>query len=654
MKKENIFSKDNNIDPMVYQILNEAYNEFRDSYGDKHSSHVKELIENLTDKVEKIGCYYFGSPAMANPQMGVRYAKSDKLSAILKHELWHVYNNVATDRNISLQYIPERYMEKLEQMGYLREFYNATMDMYKEKWKDEPERLKNLLVDYEEFKNNRFDFGASTVEIWTEWFSSKTHLKDMKDNFFDWGNGYFTKSHSSGSFYDIYINIADMISCIIPKEKLLEMYLQTKDYKTDYSYPEMLEELDTTYANSLSEEEQEKYGYTYLKIIMDIITVYENARKNPNIAREALQSCMKTCFNAYFIKLDNIQDMDISKAKQIYSEIKYMQESMVWNIDISNIEGLDYTQAMNRIQDKFKMMLQGLNLETSEIQRMSETIDYKVDNPYKVIEDGEEISKRINDTQNDQKGQLISLGEFKANIGENGIKNNLYATLFALVGKERYNLLYENFNNGNADNVLLKFHRLIKSATNENDIISIYNEIYELYAQKLENNLKTDENIDYLLNRYSKEIVELQRNGLFNEKEQKYLPQLERIIDIYNERIKAYVQAIDRNTEEQKKTFINMGNSVEDATRFAERVPNMYKKNLVEYQSRIVNERTKQSLEYTEILENAETKSTQELGKETLEEQKDTAELDRIEATLETQERAIANQKVEQENPQSL
>ena len=438
--KDNIASKDINIDKTVYQILNEAYHEFKQTYGEKHSGHIKELIESITDKVKIAPHYYSGAIASAHSEMGVVYTKSDKLSAVLKHEMWHIYNNSAQDREKSLQYIPERYMEQLESNGYLRKTYQTTMEEYKEKWKDEPERLEFLLIDYEKYKNERFDFDDSPVEMWTEWFNSKTHLKDMQDNFWDWGDGYYTKSHSSDSFYDSYINIADMISCIIPKEKLLEMYLQTTDYKTDYSYPEMLEEFDTKYAEALNESEKEEYKYPYLKMILDVKTISDNARKNPTVAREALQSCMTTCFNSYLIKLNNIQEMDMEKAQNIYSEIKYMQEQMVWNTDISKMQELDYTKAMEKIQEKFKQLMQEMDIEKPEVQNMLETIDYKESNPYVFIENGEEISKKIIETQNDDKGQLVNINGYRANIGTTGIKGNLYSSLFTLIEDKKYNL----------------------------------------------------------------------------------------------------------------------------------------------------------------------------------------------------------------------
>ena len=605
-KKNDIISKDSGLDPIVYDILNEAYHEFRQMYGNKHSDYIKTLIESITDKVEKAGLYYFGPIATAHAQMGVRYTESDNLSAVLKHEMWHVYNNSASDREKSLQHIPQRYLDKLRKNGYLEKLYAKTMEDYKERWKDEPERLALLLTDFETFVNSRFDFEDSPVEMWTEWFNSQTHLKDMQENFWDWGDGYFTKSLSSDSFYDSYINIASMISCIIPKEKLLEMYLQTGEYQTDYSYPEMLEAFDERYVNSLDGEESEKYKYPYLKIIMDTKMVSDNARKNPPVALTALQSCMKTCFNAYLQKLESIENIDFEQARRIFSEIKYMQEQMVWNTDISKMQDLDYIQAMSKVQDKFKSMLQGLGFENPEVRQMLENIDYTADNPFIFIEDGEKISRKIISTQREDKTNLISIGgSYKAHVGENGIKDNLYSTLFALLGDKKYNLLYENFQDNNPlnskDNILLKFHKQIEEATTDEDFINIYNSIYELYAQKLEDTLKINENIESDFDRYSKEIVELQKNGLFDEKNKRYLTGIEQIIDIYNGKVQAYLQEIDKITENEIQRNLKEGRTREVAERFAQRIPNMYKKELSEQQGRISTQREKQALQYTEF-----------------------------------------------------
>lgn len=606
-KNNDIVSKESNLDPLIYGILNEAYYEFRDMYGDKHSKHIKTIIENVTDKVKKIDLYYFGPTAVANAKKGVIYTESDNLSAVLKHEMWHVYNNSASDREKSLQHIPKRYLDKLRQNGYLEKLYTKKMEDYKERWKNEPERLGSLLTDFETFINSRFDFEESPVEMWTEWFNSQTHLKDMQENFWDWGDGYFTKSLSSDSFYDSYINIASMISCIIPKEKLLEMYLQTGEYQTDYSYPEMLEEFDERYANALDDEESEKYKYPYLKIIMDTKMVSDNASKNPSIALTALQSCMKTCFNAYLQKMESIENIDFEQAKKIYSEIKYMQEQMVWNTDISKMQDLDYIQAMNKVQDKFKSMLQELDLENPGVMQMLKDIDYTLDNPFKFIEEGEKISKKIITAQKIDKTNLIRVNSnYKASVGEKGIKNNLYKTLFTLLGDKKYNLLYEKFQDNvfnKKDNILLKFYKQIEKATTEEELINVYNSIYELYIQKLENTLKINQNIESDLDKSSKEIVELQENGLFDDKNKRYSNMLEQIINIYNERVQAYLKEIDKITENDIQKNLKEGKTREIAEQFAQRLPNMYKKELNKQQNRISIQREKQALQYKEIEE---------------------------------------------------
>lgn len=71
-----------------------------------------------------------------------------------------------------------------------------------------------------------------------------------------------------------------------------------------------------------------------------------------------------------------------------------MQEQMVWNTDISKMQDLDYIQAMSKIQDKFKSMLQELDLENPEVMQMLENIDYTADNPFKFVEDGEKYLEK--------------------------------------------------------------------------------------------------------------------------------------------------------------------------------------------------------------------------------------------------------------------
>ena len=78
-KRDDIVSKDDSINPIVYKILNEAYHEFKQVHGEKHSNHIKRSIESITDKVVRARLYYRGAIASAHSQSGVRFTESDRL-----------------------------------------------------------------------------------------------------------------------------------------------------------------------------------------------------------------------------------------------------------------------------------------------------------------------------------------------------------------------------------------------------------------------------------------------------------------------------------------------------------------------------------------------------------------------------------------------
>ena len=545
----------------IIEIFQKVFNDFIGCYGHKHSERIHERILTISrdGKVSKELTWYKSDDcAHIWEGMGIFYSSTSKWPGAITHELWHVIGGESLDS------FPERYKDKMENLQ----------------------------------ENCQFDCARNQREMWTEWFNSQTHRKDMKNNFFHWEDGFFTKSISTGSFYDCYLNIADMISCIIPREKLLEMYLDAEDYKTDYTYSEMLDEFDKTYTSALDESESDVYKYPYLKIIMDINEVSENVmERNYPVARQALQDCMKTCFNAYSIKLDNIREIDINKAKQIYSEIKYMQEQMMWNADISKMQNLDYIRAMERIQEKFRSILMGLNLQTPEIENMLETIDYTESNPYTMVEDADKIVKKRDCVINEDNGQLINIGEYQANVGKNGVKYNLYKTLFYVLANRYYNLLFRNFQDADSCNILLEFYNKIESANDEKEIIEIYDEIYQLYAQKLKRTLKTDENIAYLFVAYGNEIVRLQKIALFDKKTKTYLPSLERIIDVYKKKVEEYENEIDISIERDAPKYdydeFVRANLIIEA--------NEYKKDLRKQQSRIDIQREEQALEFAGI-----------------------------------------------------
>jgi len=686
--EDKIISKDENIAPEVLNIMNEALLEFKEKYGDKHVARIKERIENITDKVEKSIMYYNAPIATAHHETGVRYTESDKLSAVLKHELWHVYNNSTVD-DISLQHTPKRYVDVLEKNGYLKKLHKETMDEYKEMFKDEPNRLEFIIVDYETFVE-RYGFDHHEVEKWTEWFNTKTHEKDMQEHYWDWEDGFYTKQKSSGSFYDSYRSLPEMISCIIPKDKLLEMYLQTSDYKTDYSYPEMMEDFDSQFTDSLDDNEKNLYKYPYLKLIMDTKIIDDNARKNPRVAREALQSSMKTIFNAYLIKLDNIKNIDTNQVKEVYSQIKNMQDHMIWNTDISKMQNLEYVKSMEKIQEKFKTMLQTLDLTNLEITDMYNGIDYKSNNQYKQIEDGIEISEKINSTKNIDKQNIVNVGGYTVQIGENGIKDNLYASLFTLLEDEKFNLLFENTQDNNSfdknENILLKIHRQISDAKTDEEYIEIYDKIYELFKEKIDKNLNLNQSIDTLFSRYSNHIVELQKNAAFNEDTKKYLPSLESVINLYNKKVMDFEKIVDETTTKKLELEISRDDcNIEAEKKWHEKFSNKFKIELFGNLEQIDRQRLEQNerkVSKDAILEKNEEilldenkakeqepyiningeiirpgaekteKLTQELGKETWDEQKDTTSKKEIKLDLEKQKKII--RETQDKNIQSL
>ena len=96
-----------------------------------------------------------------------------------------------------------------------------------------------------------------------------------------------------------------------------------------------------------------------------------------------------------------------------------------------------------------------------------------------------------------------------------------------------------------------------------------------------------------------------------------YLPGLEQIIDIYNKKVQAYEQEIDKITENDIQRNLKEGRTREVAERLAQRIPNMYKSELSEQQGRMGTQRENQALQYME-LKTAYSISIQQIGKTTI------------------------------------
>ena len=373
------------------------------------------------------------------------------------------------------------------------------------------------------------------------------------------------------------------------------MYLQTEDYPTDYSYPQMIDDFDQQYSGALEEQERTIFKYPYLKIMMDTKVISDNARSNSDIARNALQSCMKTCFNAYSIKLDNIKDIDIATAQQLYAEIKYMQEHMMWNTDLSKMLELDSVQAMQKIESQFRELLQTLDIQNPDIKNMLDNISFIENSAFKFIPGGEKIAQQLQTAEKTPKDEVVNVGQYKIATSKNGIKDNLYCTLSTLLGNKKFNLLYQDFQKTD-NNLLVKFYNRIEQASTEDEFINIYNDMYELYVQRLEDTLRTNENIDFLFSEYKTELIQLQENALFDMENNSYLPVLEKALTIYKNKAQEYQICIDGVTE--KKILEDSNHyviSLEDAKKWNTRFPNEYKREL---QGRIIEIDSKRGILY--------------------------------------------------------
>lgn len=574
---------DKNLEDVIIQIFNETYEDFIKKYGEKHSTYIKQMLEGIADKVQKKEMFE-GALASAHVEMGVVYGKSDKLPAILKHELYHVFNESALGTETSYATLPQRYLDFLAGTGVIRQEYEKKMAEYKERWKNEPEILESLLVDYDTFFK-RFDLGDSEIEKWAEWFNSRTNIRDMKPNFQDLGEGFYMESESSGSFYDYYINICDMVSCLIPETKLIDMHLNTEHHKTDYSFQDMTGDFDKNYEAALDDEEKEKYGYPYLKILIDTKTIDENARKNDSITLSAIQSCMKTCFRAYLCKMNNISEISPENIKTIFSEIKKMQQYMVWNVDLEKMTELPCVQEMVNIQKRFKEICQTMVQDNPDIEEMMQNVDYTAENSFKKIDDGEIIANNLF-TNNDQDSKEYKFGRYVAKTGKDGIKGNLYQSIRAVFGKEIFNLLFEGYTS-NPNNELHTLYKKIESI-DENDPASIegaYNDIYSLYADRMDDMLKTDENSSADFKGQFNTIKRMQELTPIGTKDGAYIASFERILDIYKKKVSKFKEYIDFATQHEIKIDLERGSH--DSSRFRNKLAAEKKSRLDSYLAEI-------------------------------------------------------------------
>ena len=430
-------------DKFIEEVFNEFYNEFISAYGDKYALLIFKLLESI--KVEKTN---YGPLGQFNHQTkSLSYSEQGDVNVkhIIKHELWHGLN-YGTKGNSSFSYFSSRYKEKLLETGYIEEEYEEYKKTMKERFKNSPERLKNIR-SYEKFLEVYY-IGDNENEKWTEWFNSRTNIKNLQDEFIDFGEGFYTKRKSGKSYYDCYLVLSDMISFLIPLEKLLKMYICYENTDSiNYSYKDMIEELDYMYSGVLNDEEKKKNGFFYLKILQDTNTIEKNLIKNPKAATLALQSSLDLCLRAYFMKLDNLQitnQIDYDNMVKIFNEIKLIQEHMLWNVDERKMQNLDYIKTLEKIQNKFVEIGESLKKQHPEIVSMIEDINYKTQKSHEKNNVREFIIQQSGMAENDNEFKKVEFSKFIATVGNSGLKGNLYKTLKSVIGRnEWYKYLFK-------------------------------------------------------------------------------------------------------------------------------------------------------------------------------------------------------------------
>ena len=349
-----------NNDPIICNIINEAYNDFILRWGEEYNERVKGLFIECSSGIKEHNTYA-GGTATTIPGNGIRYNKQgniDELSGIIKHELFHVVSKNGRGMVYPEEYI--QFLEKLEHKG------------------------EELFVPEN--------------EKWTEWFNCETNRKDTIQRIRYRNNGFFFKTLSTGAGYDHYKNLAEMMRVFFDDGKLLAMYMNDNDFETDFSYMQMMREFDTKYVDCLTEEERAIYGYPYLKILQDTKKI-DMFLHEDNIDGAVLeyQDATKTIFRAYLSKISQIQNPSMEDISNMYNQIKLLQENMMWNVDLSKIEDNEYIKVLEQIQETFKQKVRDADIGEEEKKSFIDSISYKDNNLFELLVDDFEVVSMLYD-----------------------------------------------------------------------------------------------------------------------------------------------------------------------------------------------------------------------------------------------------------------
>lgn len=540
-------------DVFIENLLNEFYTDFLRNYGAKYSELVWRILQETSHKIKRNNNYEIPIATKTSYAEEILYNEVTTIDVgtIICHELWHLLNQSADEnkKGISFGYFPESYKEHLIKTGFIKEDYKEYLEIMKARFKNNPDRLR-MIKSYEDFEK-RYNgvSGEQENEKWTDWFTTQTTSRNLSEEFVNFRDGFYTKRISDKSYYDCYLVLADLVSVLVPREKLLEMFLYQKDLEsTTYSFKDLIEELDANYNCVLNEDEKKKYGAFYLGIFLTTYGIDKTIRDDPQKARLNLQNALNICLKAYKVKLYNSKEgMDFEKLTQTFEEIKFIQNQMLWNIDESKMADLEYIKILESIQSQFVEIAKSFETQHSEVTKMINSVDYRTDNSHKKLAGTDAFIDKIVEAENDKESNELIFEEYKTMVGNTGLKGNLYKSLKAVFGKDFYKFLFYK-KKTIEDNPVIKCANAIENIKTKEDMLIVYDYIYKLFEDRL-SAVPTSENATSNLIKYKRAISELQKWTLFNTKTGRMLPGLERIYVLYNQKINDYSEYINEYIE---------------------------------------------------------------------------------------------------------
>jgi len=444
----------------IKEILEEFYNEFVVMYDEKHSKRVKEKLTELNNKIvykpnevsqNLAACAMFlkNKEDISSEEIWFRVLPTDKkFKSVLKHEIWHILGGFErTD-------IPSKYVNI-----------------------DTSKRL------------------VSENEKWTEWLSKSTHLNDMEFSVKKYKMGYFSINNTSNSGYDKLVNIADISSFLIGKEKILEAYLNLSTYKTDITFEDIIEEFDEKYQEALNSEEKEKYKYPYLKLLKESNRLYEidikNEKSKKNEELELVNSIYKTLTNAYLIKLKDIskeENIDLEKLTTICNEIKSIEKYMPHHTLIKGEQRLECYKNLDEIKNSFIDLCNQIsekdNLNIEELEKVKrEILEYN-------------FFEKVDGIENVLTEDFIYTTILEKNDKD---KFNLYNTMKFVLGKDKEKMCYKNLieksdlyiSTGRNlfkewGNSIIEISEINDEKEKDNKMNDLYFDMYKIYLDKLD------------------------------------------------------------------------------------------------------------------------------------------------------------------------